>query len=857
MKIETLPIDSILPRLLEQLAESGSVVLKAEPGAGKTTRVPPAVLDAGLCLLENKQPGQMVVLQPRRVAARAAAARMSEERGTALGADIGYQVRHEGKSSRQTRILVCTEGVFLRRLQDDPLIEDVAVVIFDEFHERSINSDLALALTAQVRRDLRQDLRIVVMSATLEATPISKFLDDCPSLESAGKTFPVSIDYLQFSSNVPIEKLASEEVEKILPRTRGDVLVFLPGVGEIRETRSILESRSALQDIDVMPLYGEMQLQDQLAVLRKGPNRKVVLSTNVAETSLTIDGITAVIDSGFARVNKFAPALGINRLALSRISKASAAQRAGRAGRTSPGECVRLWSEREHIALPDFDLPEIERVDLSECILQLLAWGEKDIESFPWFEKPSSVSIENALQLLELLDATRHGNLTELGRTMAKFPLQPRMARLLISGAEAGQLERAALCAALLSERTPFRANDSVTPGAHHTDSDVLEQMRALESYETNGVKDSIMGSIIPGAAKQILRSRTQLTRLLGESESVPRLHSGIRPDSSVTATRPEDGDDAILMAIMTAFPDRICKRRQRRERRAVMVGGRGVIVSEQSNILDCELFAAVDLIDLNKSDLIVRRASSVERSWLPSSQIATTTEVVFDSTREKVVAFKRTRFCDLLLEESVSSIPADVDPGKILAEAVVANYDLRTLIDESSSAYLNRLLCLRDWIPELEIPDFGSNPWESFLPALCCGSTCIEELKSKSMISAIQSQLTHDQLMSLDREAPEFITIPNGRKVRLLYEIGKAPVLAARIQELFGMLETPRIARSRVPLTVHLLAPNHRVQQVTDDLRSFWKNTYPQVKKDLKGRYPKHKWPDDPSQPLEPKAAK
>lgn len=859
MNLKSLPIDNILPQLIQQLTLDGAVVLKAEPGAGKTTRVPPAILDAGLAELGNKQPGQIVVLQPRRVAARAAAARMSEERGTTLGAEIGYRVRHEGKASKQTRILVCTEGVFLRRLQDDPLIEDVAVVIFDEFHERSIDSDLALALTAQVRRDLRPDLRVVVMSATLDSAPITVFLNNCPAVESPGKTFPVSIDYLQFASSAPIEKLASEGVTKILTSTSGDILVFLPGVGEIRETQSLLESHSELRNVDVMPLYGEMQLQDQLAVLREGPNRKVVLSTNVAETSLTIDGITAVVDSGYARVNRFEPTVGINRLTLSRISKASAAQRAGRAGRTAPGTCLRLWSEREHFALPEFELPEIERVDLSECILQLLAWGESNVGLFPWFEKPSAISIENALQLLGRLDAISHGKLTDLGRTMARFPLQPRMARLLIDGARAGQSERSALCAALLSEKPPFRAIDSATPGSHQTDSDVLEQVRAVENFDAHGIRDSMMGMIVPGAAKQILRTKSQLMRLVEDadlgSDSVTKPLLPGR--SGVGAELPLSSDEAVLRAIMTAFPDRICKRRQLKDRRAVMVGGKGVLLSEQSNLFDCGLFAAIDLIDLNKSDLVVRRASLVERDWLPRSQITETVDVVFDTTRQKVVAFKRTRFCDLVLDENITSIPPEVDPGAVLAEAVAANYDVETLVDEQSTAYLNRLICLSNWIPELELPEFGEKPWEAFLPALCSGATSISELKSRSMISAVQSQLSYEQLTSLERDAPEFITIPNGRKVKLQYEVGKTPVLAARIQELFGLRETPRIARSRVAVTMHLLAPNYRVQQVTEDLASFWKNTYPQVRKDLKGRYPKHKWPDDPYQPLEPKAEK
>ncbi len=863
--MERLPIDDVLPQLVEHLRGSGAVVLKAEPGAGKTTRVPPAILDAGLADLLDKRPGQIVVLQPRRLAARAAATRMSDERGTELGGEIGYRVRHEGRTSKNTRILVCTEGVFLRRLQDDPEIENVAVVIFDEFHERSLDSDLALALTAQVRRELRADLRIVVMSATLDSAPIAEYLGGCPTVESPGRIYPVTIDYLKFSSKEKLESLASDGVKQMLPEVDGNLLVFLPGVGEIRKTQSLLQSLADDQDLLLMPLYGDMPLAEQTAVLRPSSQRKIVLATNVAETSLTINGIGAVVDSGFARVNRFDSNVGINRLELSRISKASATQRAGRAGRTAEGACLRLWTEREQMSLSDYELPEIERLELSECVLQLLAWGEHDVVAFPWFEKPSTAALERALELLDRLDATNHGKLTDLGRAMSKFPLQPRFSRLLIEGARLGAPERAALCAALLSERAPFKtADDRFSKVAHHTESDVLEQMRAIESFESNGYRDSIMGEVLPGPTKRVLQSRTQLLKLIDASGGVPD-PATISADFKISANSKnsansrsfEAADEAILRAIMTAFPDRICKRRQPKEPRGVMVGGRGVCLDNQSTVYDAELFAAVEMIDLNKSELQVRRASGVERSWLPQSHMVTSVEVEYDTAREKVVAFKRTRFCDLILDEKISNIPADTDTGTALANAVAANFDLTTLVDESSLEYLNRILLLREWIPELDWPEFASDdPWKTFLPEWCFGCTSVAELRSKPISSAIQSRLTRDQLMSLERDAPEHFTLPGGRRVKFQYEVGKPPVLAARIQELFGMTETPKVARGRVAVMMHLLAPNYRVQQITHDLNSFWKNTYPEVKKELKGRYPKHSWPDDPikAEPLKPK---
>ncbi|MBX9666920.1 MAG: ATP-dependent helicase HrpB [Candidatus Obscuribacterales bacterium] len=831
-----LPIDDVVDKIVGHISETGALVLKAEPGAGKTTRVPSAILDAGLSTLDDRRHGKIVVLQPRRIAARAAAERMSRERGTALGADIGYRVRHEGRCGRDTRILVCTVGVFLRWLQDDPTIEDVSVVIFDEFHERTVDGDLALALTRQVQETIRSDLRIVVMSATLESAPISSYLGNAPVVECPGRTYPIEIEYLKFPSNVAPERLSAELASQVLGKSAGHLLIFQPGLGEIRKTRAILEASLPESEFALLELYGDMELSAQQVVLQESAKRKVILATNVAETSLTIAGVDAVIDTGLARVNRFDPTVGINRLELCRISKASAAQRAGRAGRTAPGICLRLWTEREQMAFADFEKPEIERLELSESVLQLITWGEKDIYAFPWFEPPPLEALDRALQLLERLGAIRSGKLTDLGRAMAQLPLQPRLACLLLTGARMGQVKRTALCAALLSERPPFR-NQDVVVAAHHTESDVLEQVRALEAYsEDKNSVDSIMGEILPGPAKHVLRAAAQLTRLVieqGHSEAIPL---------SDTAS-----GDIVLQSILAAFPDRICNRRQPKDTRGVMVGGRGVKLSDQSTVLDAQLFAAVDLIDLNKPELSVRRASSVQRDWLPDGLMTSSVEVEFDKSREKVVAFKRTRFCDLLLDEVITRIPPDVDPGAVLAESIATGYDIESLVDDSVRELLLRIAFLREWVPELDLPEYGESPWQKLLPLWCCGATSLSDLQPAALTQLIESNLTRDQYVALDKEAPQFIGLPNGRKSKLTYQDGKAPILSARIQDFLGMTNTPRIARSRVPVTVHLLAPNYRVQQITDDLMSFWKNTYPTVKKDLKGRYPKHSWPDDP----------
>lgn len=840
-----LPIDDVLPKLLAELRTHGAVVLKAPPGAGKTTRVPPAMLDAGLANLENGKPGRIVLLQPRRVAARASAARIAEERGGEVGEEIGYQVRFERRASARTRILVCTEGVFLRQLQNDPFLDGVAAVVFDEFHERSLDSDLALAMVRRVREEVRPDLRVVVMSATLAAAPIARYLGPglndparndaataVPTVESLGRTFPVDVEYLRLPSNDSIERLAAEGVRRALVKTRGDLLVFLPGVGEINRLQDDLTGDAEAGNFSLLPLYGDMPLEDQQRVLKPAQRRKVVLATNVAETSLTIDGVTGVVDTGWARVNQYDAQLGLNRLDTVRISHASAEQRAGRAGRTAPGICFRLWTEREQNSLRDFERPEIERVDLSEALLQLLAWGESDVRAFPWYEPPPSAAVDQALALLDAIDAIAEGRVTELGQAIAKLPLQPRLARLLLEGERLGAGDRAALAAAMLSERDPFRRRGPRFKAEHHTDSDTLDRLAALEAFDRNNRRDSQVGELLVGPAKQMLRARDQLLRSLDDKTKRTKV----------------DADEAVLRALAVAFPDRICKRREPKGRRGVMVGGRGVRLADESAVADAELFVAVELTESGQAETLVRQASLVERAWLPETHLATKIEVAFDPTREKVMGLRRTKFLDLVLDETPAAIPREVDCGPILAAAVAERYDPTQFIDDDARRYLARLRCLREWIPQLEWPEFGPEIWREILPEWCAGLTSVADLKTHSPIPVLQARLSSQQSAAVEREAPERVAVPSGSRITLDYEVGKPPILAVRIQELFGLKETPRVGGGRIPVLLHLLAPNYRVQQITPDLASFWKNTYDEVKKELKRRYPKHAWPDDPT---------
>ncbi len=829
-----------MPEIVDRLRSFGALVLVAEPGAGKTTRVPPALLDAGLASLQDGRPGQIVLLQPRRVAARAAASRIASERGTALGGEIGYQVRFDKRMSRATRVLACTEGVFLRRLQGDPLLLDAAVVVFDEFHERSVYSDLALAMVRQVRQEVRPDVRIVVMSATLDAGPVASYLGGCPTIECPGRTYPIQIEYARTRSGDPLERTVASGVRSMLSRTAGHVLVFLPGVGEIRQAQAELEGDPAVSDFTIMPLYGDMPLEDQQAVLLPSKRRKIVLATNVAETSITIDGVTGVVDSGLCRINRLDPRLGMNRLEVSRISRASADQRAGRAGRTGPGSCLRLWTEREHGLLSDFEKPEIARVDLSQTALQLIAWGEHDVRAFPWFEAPPAGALEHALELLERIDALDCGRLTEAGKRMASLPLQPRVARLLLEGERLGRGKRAALCAALLEGRDPVRRAEQRRQAEHRSDSDVLDRLEAIEHFSATGQRHWWAGELLAGPAKQILRAGEQLARELDESMAGGA--EALKPGAQKCPS-----DEALLRAILAAYPDRVCRRRQPGGRRAVMVGGRGVRLADESAIGDCEMFVAVELLESGQAESLVRQASRVEKDWLPKAHLGESLDAGYDAELEKVTAVRRLRFFDLVIEEQTAQLPPDVDAAAVLAEAAAARFDLEELVSEEAARYMTRIRWLRHWQPELELPDFGPDPWIELLPEWCAGCSSIQELRCAPLVGIIQARLTPEQVAAVDRFAPDSIAVPGGRRIKLQYEVDKPPVLAARIQEMFGLPDTPRIANGKVPVLLHLLAPNNRVQQITADLANFWKITYAEVRKDLRSRYPKHAWPDDP----------
>lgn len=825
---EPLPVEGILPRLLAALRESGAAVLVAPPGSGKTTRVPPAILDSGVA-----GGGRVIVLEPRRIAARAAARRIAAERRGRVGDEIGYRVRFESVAGPSTRLEFVTEGVLLRMLADDPYLERAGAVVFDEFHERSLFSDLALALVARLRREARPDLRIVAMSATLDPGPVAAFLS-AESFHAEGRAHPVAIEHLAAPDSRPLPDRAAAGVRAALARVDGDVLCFLPGAGEIRATADRLAGLAAA---DVVPLFGDLPAAEQDRALAAGPRRRVVLATNVAETSVTVEGVAAVVDLGLARIPRFDPATGLSRLALEEISKAAADQRAGRAGRLGPGLCLRMWTEREHRARPDRETPGIRREDLAGAVLALLAGGEPDPAAFPFFEAPEPERLAAALSDVAAWGAVRDGRITPVGREMAALPVHPRLARLLVEGRRRGVVRRAALAAALLSERDPFRGG-SGPPGARHdSESDVLDRVQALEEFAAAGRPRSELGEISPGAARFLLRAADQLARAAGGGDRS-------RGESA------DDPDEALLRAVHAAWADRLAKRRAPGSPRAVRLGGSGVVLDRRSAVLTAELFVAVEVeaAPAGGGDARVRMASAVRREWLDPERIVAKTDVFFDPEGERVAAVRRVRYGDLALEESAAALPADADVAGILARAAAERLD--RALDLSSPALaelLARIAFLKGAMPELGLPDRPEAILAEMLPALAAGRRSFAELRAAPLADFVLGGLTPAQRDALARHAPERIETPSGSRIRLVYESGRPPVMAVRIQEMFGLAETPRVAAGRVPVLLHLLAPNHRPQQVTDDLASFWANTWPRVRKELRARYPRHAWPEDP----------
>jgi ATP-dependent helicase HrpB len=841
-----LPVAAVLDAVV-QASRGGAVIVTAPPGSGKTMLVPAAVLD------DLPRELKVVLLQPRRLAARAVARQIAHLRGGEPGGEVGYQVRFESCVSRDTRLVVETTGIMLRRLVGDVVLDSIGAVVLDEFHERSLEMDLVLGLLVRLRETLRPDLRIIVMSATLDAGPVAALLGregaPCEVVSATGRMFPVQIRYLKHGDRRDLSELVAATVPEAVRATTGHVLIFLPGVGEIIRCQQEISAALERQGHAVLVLYGDLPPDQQDSVLADIGRRKVILSTNVAETSLTIPDVTAVIDSGLARQSRVSHATGLPRLELVQIAKAAADQRAGRAGRTAAGICWRLWDESSHQHRQAAEAPEAVRGDLSGPLLQLLALGED--RDFPWLDPPPPEAVTNARGLLTHLGAIDcetggRDRVTPLGVDLLRLPAHPRLARLLLAGARHGVLREASIAAALLSERDPFRVPRGGGPRDRHavrTQSDVVDRIAALQAFHLGIQGDAAALDPHPGGARNVLRVAEQLYRLV----DVP------------LAPRATDPAAAVMLALLEAFPDRLARLRPGTQDRGSLVGGRGVRL-DSSRVRGEPLFLAVDLDD-STGEAGVRQASVVERSWLDLEPLATANlksaeELLYHPTRRQVEARLRTLWMDLVIDEAPTTIRDHDAAAALLAREAAAQLDrLMPAADSAAGGFLARCRWLAATLPELALPRLDDTAIAALLPELCRGMRSLDEVKSADWTSHLHALVGYDRVAEIERLAPTQIDLPTGKRHRLQYEPAGGPLLAIRIQELFGVGDTPRIAGGRVPVLLHLLGPNHRPQQVTSDLASFWSTTYPNVKKELRRRYPKHAWPDDPLAPLAPLA--
>lgn len=836
-----LPVDEHIDEVRAALRQHGRMVLVAPTGSGKSTRVAPALLDD-----PERARGRVWLLQPRRVAARALARRIAHERGCEVGTEVGYRVRLEKVERADTRLIVATTGSFLAELARDPELTGTSTVILDEFHERSLEADLVLALVRELRDELGLDVELMCMSATLEAEPVARFLGDAPVVQAEGRAFDVRVEHLPpLAGERDTDTLERAVREWLLPQDdRGDALVFLPGAGEIRRTQQRIGSLAERRGWEVVPLYGELSAAEQDAVFDDGPRPKLILSTNVAETSLTLPRVTRVIDTGQVRRARFDPERGLTRLDVERASRASLEQRKGRAGRVAPGRCLRLFTPQEERAFPEREEPEVHRTDLADAVLTLAAQGV-NARTFAWFEAPRAEALDGAEALLDTIGALRAGRITRFGTRLARMPLHPRLGALLAFGEEFGCPVGAATAAAILSERDPFERvpphlveQGRVSPPVPHG-SDVAERARGLMAFERRAPLPAGVPELRTGPARGVLAVRDRL------------LSSALRMRDAKRAARSADEDvHALERALALAFADRLCARRAPGAPGARYLPGGGVTLAATSGVTEPDLFVAIETARTRTgSDPSVRLASIVEREWLDPEHFATSVVVEFDLANERVVERLEESWRGLVLstrEAAGRGEPADVDRA-VGAAARAHPRRALDLDDRDVTHWLARLECLRAWRPDLELPAID----DAFLGAVAeraaAGCRTFAQTRRAPVLDWLRAELAPQQQRQLDTLAPSHVQVPSGSRIRLAYERDRSPVLAARIQELFGLAAAPSVAGGSVKVLFHLLAPNHRPQQVTDDLASFWANAYHDVRRELKRRYPRHSWPEDP----------
>jgi ATP-dependent helicase HrpB len=804
-----LPIDAVLDDLTSTLARSSTAVLVAPPGAGKTTRVPLALLDADWTAKKK-----IIVLEPRRIAARAAAERMAQTLGEKVGETVGYRVRFGSKVSRATRIEVVTEGIFTRQILDDPELSGIAAVLFDEFHERSLDADLGLALARDAQTGLREDLRILVMSATLDGARVAKLLGDCPVIESEGRAFPVETRYLSRKPDVQIERQMADAIATALRADTGSILAFLPGAAEIRRTQNFLTERVSDPNTEVVPLFGALDAAVQDRAISPAPKgqRKVVLATSIAETSLTIEGVRIVVDSGMARVPRYEPDIGLTRLETIRASRAAVDQRRGRAGRTEPGVCYRLWDEPQTASLESYTRPEILSADLSSLVLDLAHWGATDPSTLAFLDPPPVPALTEARNLLRELNALDEaGRITPEGNSLRALALPPRLARMIVDSHRFGSGDDAAMIAAILTERG--LGGDSADLDAR------LDNFRRDRSQ------------------------RAQSARQLAE-----------RWAKQVAANEPFDVKDRSLstgLMLALAFPDRVA--RNRGNGSFVLANGRGASVEQTSVLAKSPYIAVAELTGTaaNGRILLAAPIAQLEIEQQFADHIQTDDEITFDRAAMALRARRRKKLHAITLSEQTLAVLPSGETARVLADGLVAAGIDRLPWSKALKQWRDRVMFLRAASPE-DWPDLSDNALAEtradwLVPALF-DKTSLSNFSAGDLSDALMNLLPWDARAKLDREAPTHFEAPTGTSLPIDYEAEQGPTIAVRLQELFGLNVHPAIAKGKIPLVLELLSPAHRPVQVTRDLPGFWRGSYAAVRSDLRGRYPRHSWPEDPA---------
>jgi ATP-dependent helicase HrpB len=837
-----LPIHLIRDDILNALRSSNRLVLTAPTGSGKTTQVPQFLLKAATSVADPA-PAKIIILQPRRIAARMVAERVARELNTQVGDVVGYQTRHDSRVGPNTIIRFLTEGLFLRHLQSNPTLRGVSHVLLDEFHERNVATDTAIALVKLLQESRRPDLRMIVMSATLDVQRVSGYLS-APSLEAHGRLHPVQTHYLQKRTDADPWDLASDALAEILDRREpGDVLIFMPGAYEIRRTIERCELHDHPGDpLSIFPLYSELPAREQDAALAPAANRKVIVSTNVAETSITIEGVRHVIDSGLARVNRFDPRRGINVLMIEPISKASAEQRAGRAGRTAPGTCTRLWTEHDHRARPAHETPEIQRLDLAEVVLHLKSLGVADVSSFPWIERPNSLALQQAiatLQELGALDQQQH--LTDLGGQASRLPMHPRLSRMLVEAGRRNCLDRATLWAAFISERDILLKSASKRfsedlPAGPCSDFFVLEKaFDAARSVNFDTGRCAAMG-VNALAAREVEKTR----RLYGDAVSRIFPRSGPRVQDSAFTSLAE--------SLLTAFPSHLAQRRSESNLACALAGNRRGQLDPESVARHVGLLLPIEVREVGAGSsvkTVLALVTEIERDWLDETHadgITHERHTFLNPDTLAVETVDRDVFDGLVLGES----PREVDKSKaadILAEEVFKGNLKLERWDEPVEQWIARTRCVAQWFPERKLIAYDDDDRRLILSELCAGATRYKEVKDKPVLDHAKNALSWEDQRFVEQMAPERLQLPGGWRMKIDYTPGQPPRGRAKIQDFYDLVQTPSVAGGRVKLILEILGPNSRPVQLTDDLANFWTNLYPTLKKELSRKYPRHEW--------------